>query len=112
MRGSLEMKCKEDVNPRYADLNVCMGAVWVILAGQTLYTQVVEASISDVGPPAYYDTKELYGGPRFGLERWAFWKEGLKDAANKNDRLSEQSKGLARIAVGLMQLIDESRLCY
>lgn len=111
LRNSLEMKSYENENARYPDLRVCMAAVWVILAGQTLYAQVVEAPPSDAQTPAYYDTKELYNGPRFGLERWTFWKEGFKDAAYKRDKLSGQSKGLARVAAGLMELIEESRVC-
>lgn len=97
-------------DPQYADCNVSLAALWIIFSGQSLYTKVVEA------PPvikegakknALHEPGNLYTGPTYGRERWIFWRDMLKAAADK-ESFSTESRKLASAASELMDSIDTS----
>ncbi|KAM7202683.1 hypothetical protein V8F33_002609 [Rhypophila sp. PSN 637] len=95
----------------WADCSVRMAALWIILAGQRLYTQIVEA------PPITKEgeeektvsggTSRLYTGPVYGRARWNFWRDKLSAATDRED-LSAESRDLAKNAAELMGVIDRS----
>ncbi|KAM7199163.1 hypothetical protein V8F33_004638 [Rhypophila sp. PSN 637] len=97
---------------RYTDCNVSLAALWVILAGQRMYTEVVEAYVPQLKPGgekrnALHDTGPLYKGPISGKERWAFWRDALKAAAERENG-SDESRRLAKNAAEVMDVIERS----
>ena len=107
MRRGLEKRHEES---KYADCYISLAALWIIFAGQSLYTAVVEAPVTEQADgTAVFNPGPLYEGrgPVFGRERWGFWKDMLKGAAD-GDVASTQSRKLAEGAAMLMDAIERS----
>ncbi|KAM7210325.1 Protein of unknown function (DUF3632) domain containing protein [Rhypophila decipiens] len=104
-----------ELDQKRNELNISIAAVWVLLAGPTLYIETVEAPNPDEGADAYWNTGKLYSGPRFGIERWRFWKDGMAKRAEA-ERMNPAhdgggaGKGIAEMAVNMMDVIEKSRL--
>lgn len=100
-------------HPETLDYSVSSAALWIILAGQTLYTQVVEAPPHSPPPPpsnntgSMYAPGKLYHGPEFGAARWRFWNRAFESAAVDRKDSSDECRRLARTAAGLMRLIEQ-----
>ncbi|KAM7215638.1 hypothetical protein V8F06_008929 [Rhypophila decipiens] len=99
----------EHTDLRFADTVASLAALWIIFAGQSLYTWVVEAPlVPEPGKEnALHSTGPLYNGPVYGRERWAFWRDALKAAAER-ENASDESKKLARNAAEVMDVIERS----
>lgn len=103
MRESLE----ETITHRESrESLVSSAAVWVLLAGQALYTLVVEAPIPDENK-ALYRTGQLCDGPQFGLERWRFWKESFVTVVATKET-GEECRRLAERAAEMMDVIERA----
>jgi len=103
---------REALEKKYQDQDVfnCLvssAAVWILLAGQAIYTQVVETPISKEHRSALWSLGEMYHGPETGKERWRFWKERFGDTAGKKEA-NEKCRELAKKAAGLMAAIEEA----
>ncbi|KAH8901757.1 hypothetical protein GQ53DRAFT_835395 [Thozetella sp. PMI_491] len=103
MRDCLEesINDQESLGP-----SIGMAAVWVIYAGQNLYTHVVEIPDTERGNVSYQPGK-LYHGHALGLERWKFWREALRSVSQKLS--SDEYQRMAYNAAELMEAIEESR---
>ncbi|KAK4215624.1 hypothetical protein QBC37DRAFT_371889 [Rhypophila decipiens] len=108
----LEQTEFDDGAYRYTDCYVSLAALWIIFAGQSLYTAVVEAYDPRLSPGgqkqnALHDPGPLYKGPISGKERWAFWRDALKAAAERENG-SDESRRLAKNAAEVMDVIERS----
>ncbi|KAM7186957.1 Protein of unknown function (DUF3632) domain containing protein [Rhypophila sp. PSN 637] len=104
-----------DWDQKRKELNISIAAAWVLLAGPTLYVETVEAPNPDEGADAYWNTGKLYSGPRFGIERWRFWRDGMtkRAEAERMDPAHDGGKAgrrFAEMAVSMMDVIEKSRL--
>lgn len=105
MREALETAVSDD--DVAADFVPSAAALWILIAGQALYTLVVEAPL--VGKDNTYKCGELYHGPETGVERWEFWKKALAAASAKKGASAECQR-LAKGAVEMMDVIQENKL--
>ncbi|KAJ5155263.1 hypothetical protein N7492_008066 [Penicillium capsulatum] len=82
-------------------------AVWILYAGQWLFTEVVETPRSlTASDERRWGPGELYKGPVLGLPRWKFWKQALHAASgNKNAR--DEAQRFAHKAVDFMDDLEK-----
>lgn len=80
-------------------------AVWILYAGQWLFTEIVECPrLLTPENKRFWGVGSLYTGPILGLVRWKFWHKGFA-AATENRRASDESRQIAQKAVDLMDAI-------
>jgi hypothetical protein len=106
MRDSLE----DDHSAEYYSESISGAAMWILCAGQWLFTEVVHVR----RPPAEITAEEqswrnglLYTGPILGLERWKFWQKGFTVAA-ESEHATEECKRLSLKAANLMRAISQN----
>jgi hypothetical protein len=63
------------------DGKLSIAALWVIFAGQAMYSHIVEAPEPKEHPS--HEQERLCQGPTVGLTRWMFWRDAFTIAAEK-----------------------------
>ncbi|KZF26977.1 hypothetical protein L228DRAFT_265324 [Xylona heveae TC161] len=83
-------------------------AMWILLAGQTLFVQTVQAP-KEIEPDFKnsYNGGPLYTGPALGLERWRFWQKAF-DAVSDREGITDECKKLAGKAAELMATLERT----
>lgn len=86
---------------------VMTAAVWIVYAGQWLFTQMVQCPRAmDSWDERACSAGSLYTGSVLGLTRWTYWKEALK-TASESEKAHEEARRLTRKAVAFMDAIEE-----
>ncbi len=106
MRAHLETKMTDQRAFQFA---ISSAALWFILAGQAIFTQVVESPNYPRASPDAHKTGELYNGPEMGLERWRFWKDAHL-AAGGDKEVDEEHCLLARRGSAVMEAIEQGMM--
>lgn len=87
------------------DGTLSIAALWVIFAGQAMYSHIVEAPEPKDRPS--HEQGALYQGPTVGLTRWMFWRDAFTITAEKKAP-SDSARRLAHSAAELMDTIANS----
>lgn len=110
MRENLEDSHAPELGSDYESACISGAAVWILCAGQRLWTEIVHCPPSATpGADKMWGPGSLYQGPVFGLGRWKFWEKAFAVAA-ENDKLSEECQKLASRAADLMSVIEQASL--
>lgn len=91
------------------NFHVPIAAHWIMAAGLELYDQyIVEERVDAAAPPADYAAGPLWWRRKCGTweERWAFWKEGFADVAEREEGCGEGVREVARAAARRMGEIE------
>lgn len=101
---------ESNLDSQLADLYISQAALWIILAGQDLYTQVVTAPpVIKEGekPKAVHRTGGSCEGPVYGRKLWWFWRDRFRALADR-EGVGAEARKLAKNAAELMDVIDRS----
>lgn len=84
------------------DCTVSSAAIWIIIAGQTIWNQLVVSPAATLAITEYKNTK-------MDVERWIVWRKGFEAIVNgEKPGMGEEARKLSKKAAGLMLAIEEN----